>query len=86
MGAKEARKALSKAVRGAWNTNPDLINLQLELSKKGYELLRKGYRDCLLGRHEKSSASLKDCYQAVAESAGLSNAYRQLWGSPSGGS
>jgi len=75
----EARKALRKAVRTAWDRDPALIQIQQELKKTGYELLHKKYRDCL-----ESNKPIAECYREVANAPDvkLADQYRKIWGAP----
>ncbi|RLI45199.1 hypothetical protein DRO69_05770 [Candidatus Bathyarchaeota archaeon] len=72
----EARKALRAAVRGAWDTDPNLIAIQDELTKKGYNLLHDGYKECVT----KGTKPIKQCYRDVASAKKLSEEYRSIWG------
>jgi len=70
----EARKALRAGVRGAWDTHPALIAIQDALTKKGFELARPAFRECL----ESGTESVSECYAKIGKS--LSEAYRSIWG------
>ena len=72
----EARKKLRAAVRGAWDTEPELIAIQDELKKVGFAKISGGYKECIMT----STKSLKECYKDVARAADLSKAYRDVWG------
>lgn len=72
----EARKSLRNAVRGAWDTDPNLIAIQESLTKKGYELLHAGYKNCL----KTGTKPVRECYEDVAKEKKLSVEYRGIWG------
>lgn len=75
---KEARKKLREAVRvGFWDTD-EARELQEELSKKAKELIEKGYEKCV----REGSEPITKCYAKVAAEAGLSKAYKDIWGKP----
>ena len=75
-----ARKALRKAVRGAWDTDPALIAIQEDLKKKGYELISEEYKKCI----REGTDPVQKCYKGVADNVHLAEAYRKIWGSPAG--
>jgi len=78
---KEARKLLREAVRKGFWDKPEAMELQDELSKKAKELIEKGYEECI----RSGTKPIVECYKEKAEKAGLAKAYREIWGSPTGG-
>jgi len=74
MADASARKKLRSAVRGAWDTEPELKSIQDQLTKKGFEIASPHFIKCIT----EGTKSLKECYKEVGDQ--LSSAYRSIWG------
>jgi len=72
--ASKFRLQLRKFVRQAWLSD-EAAKIQDELRKRARALIEEGYERCA-----REARPITECYREVAKEAGLSKAFREVWG------